>query len=614
MIREGFLKNVEIKKQLGKGHYGSVYLLEKNNEKEAMKVIDIFPKNAESNMILGISNQEELENITSQLMEEISILYSLKGDTHIVNYIDHYIEKSEEKYSLYLEMEFLQSLSTYYDDQMDSHQILTLCHDLLEGLVICENNQIIHGDIKPENIMVDDQGHHKLTDFGIAKIMNENNKVKGSTPVYASPEVIQEGKYTKQSDIYSLGLVIYQMFNDGLLPFMKKNDKKKNIEKSIQKRIDKDIPKPKGIDETFYAFLKKALAKKPEDRFQNAQDMKEQLIKLQEGKHIPEIVLSLSTIAMIAMKVSEVNTFALATQSSQAAKGLHMTLKTKIIAGTVAATAVGGTYVFLNQKETVDITKNLQYEVVGLEQAGRIEVTDNTVQLEDVDMNQLIENYEYSKNDNLKNGDKVKITVHYNQEYAKEHHLDVQNTTKEVTVKGLKERYKNKNDIPAKTIKLIHDYALEKLFSKARYHSGKYYVYKKESDYSRTFHMNEETFEIVTTYLQKFKDSAYDKTDTYVILLREVYENPLSGGRYTIRIRYRILLIEDFYKGSIQSKSDVKKHCSDLIVFDPPNRFPESRALDTFKTMFDKNYYTYEKVKYYRNTGLEETLKKYPIG
>lgn len=293
MEKEGFLKEVEIKDKLGEGKYGSVYLLEKDNEKEAMKVIDILPKNKEQNLILGISNQKELEDKANKFIQEVKMLYLLKGETHIVNYIDHYIEKTEDKYTLYLEMEYLKSLNSQYPDNIETKQILKLLYDVLDALIICENNDIVHGDIKPDNIMVDDKGNHKLTDFGIAKVFNENIGINEYTDLYASPEVINERKYSKQSDIYSLGLMIYQLFNDGLLPFMKKDTKIIDREKLIQKRINEELDKPKGMDKEFFGFIQKALKNNPEERFDNAQEMKEELQQLEKGNHIPLVIVSI---------------------------------------------------------------------------------------------------------------------------------------------------------------------------------------------------------------------------------------------------------------------------------------------------------------------------------
>ncbi|MCD7840001.1 MAG: hypothetical protein LUG46_05155, partial [Erysipelotrichaceae bacterium] len=119
----------------------------------------------------------------------------------------------------------------------------------------------------------------------------------------------------------------------------------------------------------------------------------------------------------------------------------------------------------------------------------------------------------------------------------------------------------------------------------------------------------EETFEIVQTYIVKFKVNAETKTDSYLILLRSSYEYE-SGNQRIIRSRYRYLMISDFYKGNITSSDDVETLSSDLEVFDPVNRYPESYALETFKEGFNSDQYEFEEVKYYYNESLNEIFNK----
>ncbi|MEG0368347.1 MAG: serine/threonine-protein kinase, partial [Coprobacillus sp.] len=298
----------EIKDLIGKGNFGAVYEIEKDGEKEAMKVVNIYPSNTDFNEILGVDNHGELEEKTSLVMKEIDMLYHLKGNTHIVNYIDHYVDKKEDVYSLYLKMEYLQRLDNYYGKEIESDKALSITYDILDALTICEDNNIVHGDIKPQNIMVDNHGNNKLTDFGISKIMNQE-KISNYTPAYAAPEIITDGRYTKQSDLYSLGLVIYQIYNNNLLPFMKNNFEKKDTSKIIERRLNKDVPAPTNGSKELNEFLSKALNRNPEERFQSAKEMKDELQRLDNNSLLPKVMVALPVMMAVAIKMNSFSVF-----------------------------------------------------------------------------------------------------------------------------------------------------------------------------------------------------------------------------------------------------------------------------------------------------------------
>ena len=259
------------KELLGKGRFGEVYKVTKDDETIALKEIIIEAKNKEKALILGIDSTEELEEKTQEVMKEISFLNDLKGDSHIVNYIDYYVDKTEDQYTLSIEMELLKQLDSIHDGILDEKDIKALLDDMLDALAVLEEHHIVHGDIKPSNIMVDDYGNYKLTDFGISKILGQ--KLVGYTKAYAPKEVLEEGRYTSSSDLYSLGLVIYQMFNKNLLPFMKDKD---DLD-SIHNRFKEELPRPEGMDNDFYEFLKTALNNNPEERYFSAKAMKNTL-------------------------------------------------------------------------------------------------------------------------------------------------------------------------------------------------------------------------------------------------------------------------------------------------------------------------------------------------
>ena len=137
------------------------------------------------------------------------------------------------------------------------------------------NQDIIHRDIKPQNIMVQPDGNVKVMDFGIARaknsVMTQTSSVLG-TAHYISPEQAQGKELTAASDIYSLGIVLYEAAT-GKLPF----DGPDAV--SVAMKQVNDLPAPPreinpDIDPALEAIIMKAIAKNPADRFATAKDMR----------------------------------------------------------------------------------------------------------------------------------------------------------------------------------------------------------------------------------------------------------------------------------------------------------------------------------------------------
>src|SRR2546425_4525382 len=159
-------------------------------------------------------------------------------------------------------------------------EIKKILAEVGRALAYAHKKEIVHRDIKPDNIMFDEHGHAVVTDFGIAKAAS-GGKLTGTgmsigTPHYMSPEQAKAQPLDGRSDIYSLGVVAYQCLTGGV-PF--------DGEDSFSigyKHIMEEIPTP-PIDthdkRTLFEIIKKMMAKVPDQRFQNA----EELVAVLEG-------------------------------------------------------------------------------------------------------------------------------------------------------------------------------------------------------------------------------------------------------------------------------------------------------------------------------------------
>jgi serine/threonine protein kinase len=152
---------------------------------------------------------------------------------------------------------------------------LAILQSVLDALDFMHSKGIVHRDLKPSNIMVSYDGFVKVMDFGIAKMQGDNSKTKTGIRIgtlwYMSPEQIKGEKATTLSDIYSIGVTMYQMLT-GVVPF--DGDTEFEIMKGhIEKKPVPPWKINKELDITIGEVVLKAISKNPRDRFQSVKEL-----------------------------------------------------------------------------------------------------------------------------------------------------------------------------------------------------------------------------------------------------------------------------------------------------------------------------------------------------
>lgn len=183
----------------------------------------------------------------------------------------------------YIVMPFLQSgdLTDLLKGQpLSLDQIGRIISQIGDALDYAHSRGLVHRDVKPSNVLLDERGNCLLTDFGIAKIVESSSKLTATggilgTPVYMSPEQSQTQKLDGRSDIYSLGIVLYELAT-GRVPYQAETPMAVVI-----KHMNDPLPPPRRVNpalpETVERVILRALAKQPEDRYATAGEMVEAL-------------------------------------------------------------------------------------------------------------------------------------------------------------------------------------------------------------------------------------------------------------------------------------------------------------------------------------------------
>ena len=340
--------------QLGEGGFGKVFRIYREERGmryyAALKWISVPANQGEiitlrSNGLDDANIRRYYEESIGEIQREIILMRSLKGSQHIVSYEDHAIipRRNELGWDILIRMELLTALPQRMIKGMTVGDVVRMGIDMCDALSICAKMKIIHRDIKPDNIFIDQAGNYKLGDFGVARTMRSEMtamSVKG-TPLFMAPEVYSGMSGDNSVDQYSLGLVMHRMLNAHQIPFAQTFERvlthDERSEAFASRLGGKQIPPPLQGSPKLKAAICKACSFQAKKRFSSPEAMRKALEETLRDKECAE---ALRTLGTPKTDISQSQSKRFTSVQGQKTKNSLPTPVIAVLAGVIGLTAI----------------------------------------------------------------------------------------------------------------------------------------------------------------------------------------------------------------------------------------------------------------------------------
>lgn len=248
-------------------------VIRKIGEGGMAKVYLAYDSKLDFNVALKILKKENVDDKKVRNFKREAQALSLMDDDNIVKIFD----VGEEGNIHYIATEFVDGMTLkefiVTCSPIPVDEVVDLALQVLRGVAHAHNNNVVHKDIKSLNILLDVNRNVKITDFGIANIMDEDSTKTQSlmgTPQYVAPEILNREILTEQSDIYSVGILMYEMLI-GKAPFTGEKPAVIII-KQMNHPLPSIIDERSNVPQSLENIIIRATAKRLENRYKTAQD------------------------------------------------------------------------------------------------------------------------------------------------------------------------------------------------------------------------------------------------------------------------------------------------------------------------------------------------------
>jgi serine/threonine protein kinase len=284
---------------IGRGSFGTVYEIRRDIlgdiERAALKHISIPV--SEEEIISLQSEGMDAASITKTFREQLNdivneykLMRRLNDCPYVVRCDDvQYIQKQDGfGWDIFIKMELLTPVTRLLgaDTEITEDKVVALGKDISRALIRCREQNILHRDIKIQNIFVAEDGKYKLGDFGIARAKERTSTgtARVGTYDYMAPEIYWGKRYDKTADIYSLGMVMYWLLNNRRMPFLPQTEEAPRMqdrENARMRRLNGEkLPPPVNGSKRLQKIVLKCCAYKPEDRYRDPSDLLNDLLAL----------------------------------------------------------------------------------------------------------------------------------------------------------------------------------------------------------------------------------------------------------------------------------------------------------------------------------------------